>query len=203
MRRLAAAVPALIALLAFMPAANAHGFRPAGPAEGIRIESLTHGQMAVLARYRGQIMNLAASRTDTDEPFRRVMNYASIQFSVCLWGLAPGSISDEASPFNECAHAYLAATRSVLMRMQAMAGPHPRVDALASRIDADMVRNRASLVLCQFSDEAYHTGSVVYPHWPGAFSHPPSLAALGALGCVVAGGFFAMARPVRQRPPSA
>ncbi len=82
MRRLAAVVPALIALLAFTPAANAHGFRPVGPAEGIRIESLTHGQMAVLARYRGQIMNLAASRTDTDEPFRRVMNYASIQFSV-------------------------------------------------------------------------------------------------------------------------
>lgn len=188
------------ATLAVVPAANAHRSKPAGPAEGIRIESLTHGQMAVLSRYRGQIMNLAKSRIDTDEPFRRVMNYANIQFSACLWGLAPGAISDETSPFNECAHAYLAATRLVLMRMREMAGPHPRVDALASSIETDMVMNQASLVLCQFSAEAFYTGRVVYPDWRGVFSHLPSLASLGVVGLVMAGGFFAAMRPIRRRP---
>lgn len=159
--------------------------------------------MAVLSRYRREIMDLAALRIDTDEPFRRVMNYANIQFSACMWGLAPGAVSDETSPFNECSHAYLAATRAALMRMLDMPGPHPRIDALASRIDADMVRHQASLVLCRFSDEAFHTGSVVYPDWRGVLSHPPSLAAFGAFGLALAGGFYAAARPLRQRNPSA
>lgn len=194
---------ALVAAFSFVPSSDAHGFRPAGPAEGLRIESLTHGQMAVLADYRREIMALAALRTNTDEPFRRVMNYANIQFSLCLWGLAPGGVSDETSPFNECSHAYLAATRAVLLRMREMAGPHPRVDALASRIDADMVRHQASLVLCQFSDEAFYTGNVVYPDWRGVFSHPPSLAALGILCCFVAGGSLAAAHRFRRPASSA
>lgn len=188
------------ALLAAAPA-FAHGGRPSGPSEGIRIESLTHGQMAVLADYRGEILDLAARSGQTDEPFRRVLNYANIQFSFCMWGLMPGSVTDEESPFNECSHAYLAAVRDVLLRMQAMPGPHPRVGALASRIDADMVRNRASLVLCQYSDEAFHTGDVIYPDWRKAPSHPPSLAAFAGFGLLAAGGLVAIARTTRRTPP--
>lgn len=156
--------------------------------------------MAVLTRYRREIMNLAALRVDTDEPFRRIMNYANIQFSACLWGLAPRAITDETSPFNECSHAYLAATRTVLMQMRETSGPRQRIEALTSEIDADMVRHQASLVLCQFSDEAFYTGSVVHPDWRGVLSHPPSLAALGILGCVAAGASFAAARPLRRKP---
>lgn len=203
LQRTVVAAMTLAATLAFAPMATAHGSRPTGPVEGLRIESLTHGQMAVLARYRAAIMNLAAVRTNTDEPFRRIMNYASIQFSMCLWGLAPGGISDETSPFNECSHAYLAATRTVLMRMKAMGGPDAKIDALISRIDADMVRNQASLVLCEFSDEAFYTGNVIRPDWRAVVTHKPSMAAMGALGLFVAGSFFVAARKLKRQVPSA
>jgi hypothetical protein len=185
-------------MFAWAPGTSAHGFRPAGPAEGIRIPSLTHGQMAVLAGYRGEIMDLAARHADTDEAFRRVMNYANIQYSVCMWGLVPGSITDETSPFNECSHGYLAATRTVLQRMQDMPAPHPRVDDLASRIDADMVRHQASLVLCQYSDEAFYTGAVIYPNWPDVLKYPPSLMAFGAFGLFAIGAFGAVVRATRS-----
>ena len=62
-------------------------------------------------------MDLASRAVDTSEPFRRVLNYAEIQYSYCLWGRMPGSVTDEESPFNECAHAYLAATKAVLLAM--------------------------------------------------------------------------------------
>jgi hypothetical protein len=39
----------------------------------------------------------------------RIENYVNLQSFACLWGLVPGSLKDEGSPFNECAHAYLAA----------------------------------------------------------------------------------------------
>jgi hypothetical protein len=197
-----AAAFAAMLLLAATPA-MAHGGRPAGAVEGIRIESLTHGQMAVLADYRGEILDLAARSGETDEPFRRVLNYANIQFSFCMWGLMPGSVKDEESPFNECSHAYLAAVRDVFLRMQALPGPHRRVDALASRIDADMVRNRASLVLCQYSDEAFYTGDVVYPDWRNVLSHPSSLATFAGFWLLAAGGLVTLARATRQAPKSA
>lgn len=187
---------AIVVLLAPSPCL-AHGGRTAGPVEGISISSLTHGQMAVLADYHEEILDLAARRGATDEPFRRVLNYTQIQYAFCMWGLAPRSIADERSPFNECSHAYLAATRDVLLRMREMPGSHAHVEALASRIDADMVRNRASLVLCQFSGEAFDTASMIYPDWRGIFTHLPSLAAFAGLGLFAAGGIFAAMRVTR------
>jgi hypothetical protein len=179
----------------------AHGSSAAGPDSGIRIPGLTHGQMAVLASYRREIQNLAARAIHTDEAFRRVMNYASIQFSFCLWGLMPGSIADENNPFNECSHGYLAATMALLQRMRAMPGPHPEVDVLATRIETDMVRNQTAMVLCRYSDEAFNTGRVIRPHWANVFSHPPSLAAFCGLAMLLAGGFLGVFRVTNGARP--
>lgn len=98
----------------------AHGGGSSGSQAGIPIPSLTHGEMAVIDPYYRRIVALAAAATDTDETFRRVLNFAQIQRSYCLWGVMPGGISDEESPFNECSHAYLAAAKAVLLRMRTM-----------------------------------------------------------------------------------
>ncbi len=152
-----------------------------GPASGIPIPSLTHGQMAVVALYRGEIEHLADRQMPTDATFRRLLNYARIQQTYCLWGLAPGSLSDETSPFNECSHAYLAAFRAVLQHMREMPGGKGAVDELISRMDADMVRRQASFVLCGFSGEPFNTANVLMPDFRGVLSHPPTLASFGTL----------------------
>ena len=51
----------------------------------------------------------ASARTGFDMTAWRLEDYLSLQSFACLWGMVPGSITDEDSPFNECAHAYLAA----------------------------------------------------------------------------------------------
>lgn len=164
--------------------AHAHGTRPAGPASGISIPGLTHGQMAVIADYRRAILSLAARQPQTDETFRRLLNYAEIERAYCLWGLVPGSVSDEGSPFNECSHAYLAATKALLAYMRDMPGQKETVGTLISDIDADMVRNGASFVLCRYSEEPFNTASFILPRWRDIPFHPASLltAMLFALG---------------------
>jgi hypothetical protein len=93
--------------------------------------------MPVIADYSDEIIALAARQYNPGQEFQRVVNYAHIQQTYCVWGLVPGSVTDESSPFNECSHAYLAATKDVLRRMTAMPQHDPRVDDLARRMDAD------------------------------------------------------------------
>lgn len=190
----------LVALFQPMQA-MAHRRSAGEPQPGIPIASLTHGQMAVIARHRSEILDLAARQTRTDEPFRRLMNFGNIQYSYCLWGLVPGSMKDEESPFNECSHAYLAAARTLLAAMQKMPGAGA-ADALVSQIDADMVRAGSSWVMCQYSDEPFSTGQVIVPRWSGIFGHPASLAtfALAAMA-LMAGGLALFRQPVLPRPP--
>src|SRR5690606_21128342 len=106
--------PARAALLVAVAAAcfassSAEAHRRSNPVEikGIPIASLSHGQMTVIADHRSEIMKLAAQERQVDDTFVRLLNYGNIQYTYCLWGLVPGSLSDEESPFNECAHAYL------------------------------------------------------------------------------------------------
>jgi len=58
-------------LLIAIPA-EAHSGSSAPPPPGIQIPSLTNGQMAVIARYRGEIIDLAQRQTVTDPTFRRL-----------------------------------------------------------------------------------------------------------------------------------
>ncbi|WP_217577800.1 hypothetical protein [Mesorhizobium sp. GbtcB19] len=167
------------ALLVIVAAsAQAHSGSSAPPAPGIQIPSLTHGQMAVIARYRGDILALAQAQTVTDPTFRRLYNHGNLQFTYCLWGLMPSSLGDEESPFNECSHAYLATAKALLAYMATMPSAARDAKALISDIDADMVRSGASWILCQYSGEAFSTGAVIEPRWRDMVFHLPSLAAL-------------------------
>jgi hypothetical protein len=188
----------------FSSPAVAHSSRPVADDRGIAIPALTHGQMAVIADYRAEILNLAARQAHTDEPFRRLMNYGAIQYAYCLWGLVPGSLRDEESPFNECSHAYLSAAQALLLHMRTMPGNSPAfqadVESLMARIDADMVRSGAALVLCQFSNEAFNTASLIRPIWSNVASHPPSLIAFAVLAMGLAAGTIGLAGGKRSGP---
>jgi hypothetical protein len=156
---------------------------------GLPIPSLTHGEMAVLADYRSEIRDLAAAVRFTDPTFRTLANYGAIQFSYCLWGLAPAAISDEESPFNECAHAYLSADKALLLHMRGMAGASPNVEALISKIDVAMIKAGAAFIGCQYSGEIFDTAEFLTPHWEQLPTHLPSVAALGLSGFLLVSPF--------------
>lgn len=156
-----------------------------GGPDGIVIPYITHGQMTVLATYRSDILALADSQVPTTREMRRLQGYINIQYSTCLWGLMPGTITDEASPFNECAHAYLAATRALLLQLQSQVAPRPAVTRLVAQIEREMLDANASLALCVHSDESFNTSDVIQPAWADVPGHMSSLLAL-------AGGFLAI-----------
>jgi hypothetical protein len=190
--------------LACMAASEASAHRRSADkdAQGIPIAALSHGQMAVISDYRGEILDLAARENRTDETFRRLLNFGSIQYTYCLWGLVPGSLRDEASPFNECSHAYLSAARELLAYLRQTSADKQAVEDLVSRIDADMVRKQASFVQCQYSSEAFNTAGLVYPAWGDVPSHLPSLATFAGLALTVAGGAFALGGGIKRRSGS-
>ncbi|MGN6142317.1 MAG: hypothetical protein ACTHOP_01870 [Mesorhizobium sp.] len=194
----AAAFSCLLAIL--MPASMAQAHRSAGNANdsGIAIPALTHGQMAVIADYRGEILDLAARQARTDETFRRLLTFGNIQYAYCLWGVVPGSLGDEASPFNECSHAYLSTVQALLIHMRGMNDSRSAlgvdIEALISRIDADMVRNGASFVLCQFSSEDFNTASLIRPDWTAVPYHGPSAFSFAMLAAAMGGAGFAALR---------
>ena len=179
----------LFAVLALgVSAAQAHGTRQARPIRGIAINALTHGQMAVVATYRSAILELAARRLHTDETMRRLMNFASIEYSACLWGLVPGSLRDEDSPFNECSHAYLSASAALLEYLRTMPGDTQAAERLSAAMESDMLARNAVQVICRFSGEKFYTGDIVMPAWSEIPTHFPSLAALAFVAVVVVGG---------------
>lgn len=171
----------LLLFFSFCGMAAAHSNRPVASGSGLAFPSASHGELVVLSAYRGEILGLARSVVDTDPDFRRLMNYAAIEFSYCGWGLAPGAIGDEASPFNECSHAYLSAERALLLHMRGMPSVAEKAGELASRIDAAMVLNGASLIGCVYSGEGFNTADFVTPHWENVWTHGPSAATAGGV----------------------
>ena len=102
------------------------------------------------------------------------------------------------SPFNECAHAYLAAARALLLHLRAVQGvDHDAVEALIGKIEAEMLANGASLTLCRFSDEPFNTNEIVFPRWSEVPLHPLTavFAALVLAGIVGGVGRVAQAEP--------
>ncbi|MFA1621686.1 hypothetical protein ACDY96_02355 [Rhizobium mongolense] len=188
-----------LAALLFSAAGNAsaHSSSSAGSHAGIPIPEISHGEMAVIAGYRHRIIDLASQATDTNEPFRRVLNYAQIQYSYCFWGRMPGSVTDERSPFNECAHAYLAAAKAVLIAMRAMPQEAEAASAIIADADAEMVRGGLSLITCRFSGEAFNTADIVRPRWSEIPVHAASMASLSALVGILFGVYFAAMRLLR------
>ncbi|TGD42570.1 hypothetical protein EEB11_12485 [Pseudotabrizicola sediminis] len=179
-RRLLRGVVLLVALQT--GSANAHVSGSGNvPVAGVPIVEITHGQMPVIARHGSDILALAARQPVTTADFQRVLNYAKIQRAYCLWGLVPGSISDEFSPFNACSHAYLAAMRDLLLRMTAEGGTPAAVD-LARRVDTDMIASSTALEFCNYSATPYDTATVVQPVLTDMVGHPATVASLGGLG---------------------
>jgi hypothetical protein len=179
--------------------ASAHRRSTDSDAHGIPIAALSHGQMAVISDYRSEILDLAARESRTDETFRRLLNFGSIQHTYCLWGLVPGSLKDETSPFNECSHAYLSAARELLAHMRQTSANKQAVEDLISLIDADMVRSQASFVECQYSSESFNTAGLVYPAWGDVPSHLPSLAAFAGLAVTIAAGSLTLGGGIRRK----
>ncbi|MBP2443935.1 hypothetical protein [Rhizobium leguminosarum] len=188
----------------YVPAENAlaHSRSASGSHAGLDIPEIAHGEMAVISDYRGRIIGLASRAVDTNEPFRRVLNYAEIQYSYCLWGRMPGTVSDEQSPFNECAHAYLAATKAVLLSMREMPREAVAAGEIISAVDADMVRRSLALITCRFSGEAFNTADVVKPRWSKVPFHAASMASLTGLAALFALLVFALGRFLRPKAQS-
>jgi hypothetical protein len=172
--------------------------RSGPPPEGISIPSLTHGQMTVISDNLSAIRALASARVGFDMSTWRLEDYLNLQSFACLWGLVPGSIADEESPFNECAHADLAAGRALLLQLREAPGAdHKAVDALISKIEVDMLANNASLTLCRYSDEPFNTNEIIFPRWSEIPFHPPT-AAFAVLILAAIGGAACGCRPRRS-----
>lgn len=177
----------------------AHGRSAGGSNAGLDIPEIPHGEMAVISDYRRGIIALASQAVDTNEQFRRILNYAEIQYSYCLWGRMPGSVTDEESPFNECAHAYLAATKAVLMAMRDMPREAHAAGEIISAVDADMVGRGLALVTCRFSGEAFNTADIIKPRWSHVPLHFASMASLTALAALFGLAAVALRRFLRLR----
>ncbi|MGR9184628.1 hypothetical protein ACU8L2_17485 [Rhizobium leguminosarum] len=182
--------------------ASAHSRSDGGSHAGLNIPEISHGEMAVMSDYRSGIIDLASRAVDTNEPFRRVLNYAEIQYSYCLWGRMPGSVTDEQSPFNECAHAYLAAAKAVLLSMREMPRERAAADEIISAVDADMVRRGLALITCRFSGEAFNTADIIKPRWSGIPFHAASMASMTGLASLLGFGVFALRRFSRPKAQS-
>ncbi|WP_432431339.1 hypothetical protein [Rhizobium bangladeshense] len=180
----------------------AHERSAGGSHAGLEIPAISHGEMAVIADYRSGILALASRAVDTNEPFRRVLNYAEIQYSYCAWGRMPGSVTDEESPFNECAHAYLAATKTVLMAMREMPREAIAAGEFISAIDIDMARRGLALITCKFSGAAFNTADIVKPNWSRVPLHPASMASLAGLAALFVLAVIALGRVLRPRAQS-
>jgi hypothetical protein len=182
-------------LLLVATASEAHRLSARGgpPPDGVSIPSLTHGQMAVISDNLSAIRALAGSRIGFDMTTWRLEDYLNLQSFACMWGLVPLSISDEDSPFNECAHAYLAAGRALLLQLRSAPGVDQRaVEKLVTKIETEMLANDASLMLCRYSDEPFSTNEVIWPHWTMIPFHAPTLAFVCALVSAIGGCAFAL-----------
>ncbi len=150
----------------------------------------------MLDEHYGAILDIAAKAKESDPVFRKLENYARIQNYYCLWGMAPRAIADEASPFNECSHAYLSAARMLLLHMRAMPSVAATAGDLASTIDAEMTRRGSALILCEYSEEPFYTSAFITPHWENAIEHKPTLLAAVSPLLAVAGFVFLRLRRV-------
>jgi hypothetical protein len=175
--------------------AQAHSPRRPQDISGLAISPISHGQMAVIARHREAIEMMATWVAPKDRDISRLLSFSRKQHARCFWGLLPGSVEDEASPMNECSHAYLAADQAMLVRMRGLPFWQDKAVELFDRVEGDMIASGSSLVLCAFSASPFNTASLVYPDWHDFPTHLPSLLALlSGLALLLAGiGYLARA----------
>jgi len=180
-------------LAGIIPAAAHHqGVAHEGPAIGVAIPAISHGEMQIIAKYRTRILDLAARQPVTDPTLRRLAGFVSLQYFACFRGLVPGSLSDELSPFNECSHAYLAGTRALLAHMVEMPGDQSAAKALRERIDAELASDPAFGALCSNSQQVFDSAIIVPPEWTMIPAHPPTVLTFCALTLLIGAGAGAL-----------
>ena len=164
-----------------------HQVSRTGQINGVEIPAITHGEMLVVARHRSEILDLANRQARSDQIFRQLMSFVGLQYFACFWGLVPGSLIDDDSPFNECSHAYLAGTRALLTHLTQMDGKQSAAIALLARIDTEVLRDPTASAVCSNSVN-FESGTVVWPDWGLAWSHLPTLLSLLSLIASFAAG---------------
>ncbi len=137
---------------------------PPADQSGYAIPSIDHGAMRVIADYREAIIGLARQKRKRIRTAGLLL-HNQMQAANCLWLLVPGSITDEESPLNECAHADLAGLKGILDRLRLLPDTQPAADALVSTIDHEMVLAGTSFIKCEYSAESFNTASQVRPDW--------------------------------------
>ena len=194
---------ATLAVLAATPALAHHQKSSDGPIRGVAIPPISHGEMPVVAKYRRQILDLAARQAVTDPTLRRLTGFVNLQTFACFWGLVPGSLADEKSPFNECSHAYLAGARALLAHLAAMPGNQPAAKALESRINAEIANDPGAAAICSNSNQAFDSADVIGPDWQLAPLHAPTVLTFSAFALLVAIVLVAAGRRLRHRTANA
>ena len=145
------------------------------------IANLTHGQMQAMAKWRGPILALADQVLWPDRDLRRLLQREGNQHFWCAFGMMPRSVEDEASPFNECTHAYLATDREILLQIVKAGDRVEDARILKERISLDMLADADALMGCQYSAESFNTASTVYPDPLGIPFHAPTALTIFAL----------------------
>jgi hypothetical protein len=185
---------AILTTLVIAPAWAHHQGSNDGPIRGVAIPAISHGEMPVVARYRSQILELAARQPVTDPTLRRFAGFVSLQYFACFWGLVPGSLSDERSPFNECSHAYLAGVRKLLTHMTAMPGNQSAAKELEARMEAEIASDPGTHIVCSNSNETFDSADVIGPDWQLAPRHLPTVLTFSGFAVLVVGGFAVVGR---------
>ena len=169
-----------LAVASTRPAEAHHPRTSADKTSGISIPNLAHGQLNIISRYQSQILSLANRQVRPSVEAHTLHNYVNLQLAYCLWGFMPGSIADEASPFNECSHAYLAASKVLLQQLQQADETRARANELIDQINFAMLEDVTALEICSNSFEPFNTAQIIMPMWGGTTFNP--------LGVVL--GFF-------------
>lgn len=184
---------AVIATIATSTSVSAHHEpRNGGSSVGVQIPAITHGEMLVVANYRARILDLAERQPRTDPTLRRLAGFVRLQRFACFWGLVPGSLSDETSPFNECSHAYVAGARALLVHMVAMPGDQSAARAVETQIETEIASDPAYSALCSNSSEAFDSGIIIAPDWQLVPTHLPTVLTFFALMTAAAAFWIAL-----------
>jgi hypothetical protein len=192
---------ATLVMLLAAPASAHHRKPNDGPIRGVAIPAISHGEMPIVASYRRQILDLADRQPATDPTLRRLAGFVSLQFFACFRGLVPGSLADEQSPFNECSHAYLAGTRTLLAHMTEMPGNQSAAKELQAHIDAELAADPGALAVCSNSSQTFDSADVIGPDWQLAPRHAPTVMTFLALAMLFATGSLLAVRRLRPRAP--
>ncbi|MGA8901805.1 hypothetical protein [Bradyrhizobium sp.] len=185
---------AVLTVLAVTPVYAHHQGRNDGPIRGVAIPAISHGEMPVVARYRSRILDLAARQPVTDPTLRRLTGFVSLQTFTCFWGLVPGGLADEQSPFNECSHAYLAGARAPLAHLTTMPGNQAAAKELEARMDREIASDPNRNVVCSNSSETFDSADVIGPDWQLAPTHVPTVLTFSACAMLIVTGLAAAGR---------